>query len=83
MASDKTTIARAPFADAVNLIEVLTRDGCVIATGFTSPEDLTQVQRDVSPYMEGYTERRVCYSREPNRLQLQWYRSMYLQRCNI
>ncbi|KAJ5140421.1 hypothetical protein N7448_003829 [Penicillium atrosanguineum] len=56
MASDKATITRVPFADAAGLIEVLTRDGCVIATGFTPPECLTQVQRDVSPYMEGYTE---------------------------
>lgn len=61
MASGQATITRAPFADSTKLIEVLTRDGCVIATDFTSPEDLHRVQQDVSPYMEGYTEIRVRY----------------------
>lgn len=61
MASSPPTITRAPFSNSTKLIEVLTRDGCVIATDFTSSEDLHRVQQDVSPFMEEYTERRVRY----------------------
>lgn len=59
MYSDPSKVERVPITATEKIIECLSKDGCVIATGFTSTEELAQVQNDVNPYMEGYTEKRV------------------------
>lgn len=49
-------VARRPFEDVEGLIELLSEQGCVIATGFTSDRELSAVHEHVQPHMNGYTE---------------------------
>lgn len=64
MTSDRAKVGRVPVTATDKLIECLSKDGCVIATGFTSADELAKVRDDVNPFMEGYTEIRVCLNNE-------------------
>jgi ectoine hydroxylase-related dioxygenase (phytanoyl-CoA dioxygenase family) len=45
------SIQRVPATETEKLFDVIKEDGCVIITGFTSPELLDQVNAEVSPYL--------------------------------
>lgn len=49
--AQKPELRRVPFHNPEDVIKVVEEDGCCIATGFTSLENLQKVNSDVEPYL--------------------------------